>query len=80
MIISNYLFFDLTIFCILWLLSTHEMASYELFLIIQAYHKLMQTFLVIWENFKTTNHVWENFLYLPTCLYKGFENELYSYS
>ena len=34
MIISNYLFFDLTISCILWLLSTHEMASssYELFL------------------------------------------------
>jgi hypothetical protein len=32
MIISNYLFYDLTISCILWLLSTHEMASYELFL------------------------------------------------
>jgi hypothetical protein len=30
MIISNYLFFDLTISCILWLLSVHEMASYEL--------------------------------------------------
>ena len=32
MISSNYLFIDLTISCILWLLSTHEMASYELFL------------------------------------------------
>ena len=32
MIISNYLFFDLTISCIVWLLSTHKMTSYELFL------------------------------------------------
>ena len=61
MIISNYLFFDLTTSWILWLLSTHEMASYELFLskLTTSWCKL---FLLFEKILKQTTS--ENFFYI----------------
>ena len=57
MISSNYLLFDQTISCILWLLSTHEMASYELFLskLTTSWCKLFLLFETILNSNLSTN-------------------------